>query len=144
MEPITGIQIAFGIIALLLVTVIIIKNKHWQEHVSQAEDTHVKASRHELAFYPINEQVQFAQKSLKAKIDDYLYIKAYLDSAELDTMGDFAIETIGNLAYIALFYKGKECREAANSYLSAYKSWIKINFPSDYEAYVQAHGDSRN
>jgi len=144
MEPITGIQIAFGTIALLLVTVIIIKNKHWQEHVSQAEDTHLQASRHEFAFYPINEQVQCAQTAVKSKIDDHSFIKAYLDSAELDTMGDFTIETIGNLAYIALFYKGRECRESANSYLSAYKAWIKINFPSDYEKYVQDHGNSRN
>jgi len=105
---------------------------------------HLQEIKHKIAFYPINEQVQCAQTAVKSKIDDHSFIKAYLDSAELDTMGDFTIETIGNLAYIALFYKGRECRESANSYLSAYKAWIKINFPSDYEKYVQDHGNSRN
>lgn len=144
MEPITGIQIAFGTIALLLVVVIVFARNVAKSDMDNIPDNHLQACRHEFAFYPINEQVQHAQTVVKSKIDDYLFIKAYLDSAELDTMGDFTIETIGNLAYIALFYKGRECRESANSYLSAYKAWIKINFPSDYEKYVQDHGNSRN
>lgn len=144
MEPINAIQIVFGIIALLLVTIIIIKNKHWKEYVGQPDDSYVNAIKREVAFYPINEQVQYSDVEIRSKIDDYMHIKAYLDGAELDCLHDFTTSTIGNLAYIALFYDGKECREIAHSYLQGYKTWVQQQFPDEYQKYIDTHGDSRN
>jgi hypothetical protein len=144
MEPITAIQISLGaiiVIGLLLFVAIIKIGTNDKKIIEQDQ---LNAIKHEIAFYPINEQVQYSDVEIRSKIDDYTHIKAYLDGAELDCLEDFTVTTIGNLAYIALFYDGKECREIAHSYLQGYKTWVQQHFPAEYQKYIDTHGDSRN
>jgi hypothetical protein len=145
MEEITLIQISLGAIfivgILFYVKMLFAINK--KDHDSFDLDR-LKHIEREIAFYPINEQVQYSDIEIRSKMDDYLHIKAYLDGAELDCLQDFTTSTIGNLSYIALFYEGKECRETANSYLQGYKKWVKQNFPTEYQNYINTHGDSGN
>lgn len=144
MEPISAIQISLGaiiVIGLLLFLAIIKIGTNDKKTIEQDQ---LNAIKHEIAFYPINEQLQYSDVEIRSKIDDYMHIKAYLDGAELDCLEDFTVTTIGNLAYITLFYDGKECREIANSYLQGYKTWVQQHFPAECQKYIDTHGDSRN
>jgi hypothetical protein len=145
MEPITGIQISLGAIFILgiLFYIKMLFTIGKKDHDSFVMER-LNSIKREVAFYPINEQVQYSDVEIRSKIDDYTHIKAYLDGAELDCLHDFTTSTIGNLAYIALFYDGKECREIAHSYLQGYKTWVQQQFPDEYQKYIDTHGDSRN
>lgn len=87
--------------------------------------SHLLDIRYKIAFYPINEQVQYAGAQIKAKVNDPNFVRAFLDGAEFDVMGDFDTTTVGNLAYIALYSHIGDARERAHAYMRAYARWVK-------------------
>lgn len=97
---------------------------------------HLQEIKYKIAFYPINEQVQYAGAQIKAKVNDPNFVRAFLDGAEFDVMGDFDTTTVGNLAYIALYSHMGDARERANAYIRAYARWVKDhNLVSDQDIY---------
>ena len=97
---------------------------------------HLQEIKHKIAFYPINEQVQYAGAQIKSRVNDPDYVRAFLDGAEFDVMGDFDTTTVGNLAYIALYSHIGDARERASAYIRSYARWVKDHgFVSDQDIY---------
>lgn len=104
---------------------------------------HLQEIKHKIAFYPINEQVQYAGSQIKSRVNDPDYVRAFLDGAEFDVMGDFDTTTVGNLAYIALYSHIGDARERASAYIRAYARWVKDHgFVSGQEIYDVSSNDT--